>query len=527
MPDADRGLADEVFERLVVAHQLVEFIAFDDYLLDHHAPQPGRAVEQFGDDVGDHLVLGVDDADLAHPLGIARRERVAGRLAQCGADLHPAEPPERVHQPFEVAPIGQEVELDDRLGSPVARSKLDLAGFRKRLVDGSEQRADLLADRMPGGFADANHEHVACRRAADPRGIAQRQKDVPAGQSVEPVVGLDERGDGYRRVVHQPLADAGDMRHDLDPEIAEVTGRPDSGPQQMRGRMDRTRRDDDLATPELGFLAVDERLHADAARPLEQQLLNLGKSGDRQIAAQPGSRIEVADRRRDATVIEVRDRDREIAVLEFAVLVLDVLEPGLFERLGDRLGVAVPQIGEDAANRDAAVLAVPRPVEIHVPFDFFEIGQHGIPVPPCSAARLPLVVIGRGAAVGELAVDRRAAAEHPRLLVFAQWRAVLLRAIVRDHFGVDLELGPVKARVEIGRAGVAVENFRRHLAVRRVLAGFAQQDLVAAFGGEPVRHDRPSRPAADDDVIVGHLPPFRTRLVMRGLDPRIHDFLQM
>jgi len=272
---------------------------------------------------------------------------------------------------------------------------------------------------------------------------------------------------------------------------------------------------------------LNQGFYPNAACPLEYQLLDLGEGRDRQVAAQPGAGIEIADRRRYAAVIEVRDRDREIAVLEFAVLVLDVLEPGLFERLGDRLGVAVPQIGEDAADWNTAVLAVPRPVEIHVAFDFLEIGQHGIPIPAGSAARLPLVVIGRGAAVGELAVDRRAAAEHPRLLVFAQWRAVLLRAIVRDDFGVDLELGPVKARVEIGRAGVAVENFRRHLAVRRVLAGFAQQDLVAAFGGDPVRHDRPSRPAADDDVIVGHLPPFRPRLVMRGFDPRIHDFLQM
>src|SRR5205823_14761159 len=131
-----------------------------------------------------------------------------------------------------------------------------------------------------------------------------------------------------------------------------------------------------------------------------------------------------------------RDRDREIAVLEFAVLVLDVGKTGLFERLRDRLGVAVPQIGEDAADRDAPVLAVPRPVEIHVAFDFFEIRQHRIPVPAGGATGLPFVVIGWRAAIGELAVDRRAAAQDPRLLVFAQRRAVLLWAGGRDHLGV-------------------------------------------------------------------------------------------
>ena len=295
-----------------------------------------------------------------------------------------------------------------------------------------------------------------------------------------------------------------------------MAGRPDAGAQQMRRRMDRARRDDDLAAAELGLSSVDQRLDADAARPFEQQLLDLRQGRDRQIVAQPGARIEIADRRRDPAVVEVGDRDREIAVLELGVLVQDVFEPGLVERLGDRLGVAVPQIGEDAADRDAAVLAVPRTVEIHVALDLFEIGQDRIPVPSGGTARFPFVVIGRRAAVGELAVDRRAAAQHPRLLVFAQWRAVLLRPVVRDDLGVDLELGPVKARIEIGGTRVAVEDLRRHLAVRRVLAGFAQQHLVAALGRQPVGHDRPGRPAADDDVIVAHLPPS---------SGSIHDFL--
>ena len=270
---------------------------------------------------------------------------------------------------------------------------------------------------------------------------------------------------------------------------------------------------DETMTSPAGFtrnsvsLPVDQRLDADATRSLEQQLLDLGQGRDRQIVAQPGYRIEIADRRRDPAVVEVGDRDREIAVFELAILVLDVLEPGLLEGLGDRLGVAVPQIGEDAADRDAAVLAVPRPVEIHVALDLFEIGQHRVPVPSGRTARLPFVVIGGRAAIGELAVDRRAAAQHPRLLVFAQWRAILLRAVVRDDLGVDLELGPMEARIEIGGAGVAVEDLGRHLAVRRVLAGLAQQHFVAALGRQPVSHDRPGRPAADDDVVVAHSPP--------------------
>ena len=143
--------------------------------------------------------------------------------------------------------------------------------------------------------------------------------------------------------------------------------------------------------------------------------------------------------------------------------------------------MAVPQVGEDAPDRDAAILAVPRPVKIHVAFDLFEIRQHRIPIPSRGTARLPFVIISRRSAIGELGIDGRAAAQHPRLLIFAQRRAIFLGPVVGDDLGVGLELGPVKARIEIGSPGIAVEELGRHLAVRRVLAGFAQQHPVAAL----------------------------------------------
>jgi hypothetical protein len=93
---------------------------------------------------------------------------------------------------------------------------------------------------------------------------------------------------------------------------------------------------------------------------------------DRQIVAPPRLRVEVTDRRRHPAVVQVGDRDREVAVLELGVLILKVFEPGLVERLGDRPGMPVPQIGEDAADRDAAMLAVPRTIEIQVAFDLLK-----------------------------------------------------------------------------------------------------------------------------------------------------------
>ncbi len=278
----------------------------------------------------------------------------------------------------------------------------------------------------------------------------------------------------------------------------------------MRRRMDRPRGEDHLVAAEFGLLALDQRRDTDAAGALEQQLGDLRVGRDRQVRAPPCAGVEIADRGRDAPVIEVGDRDREIAVLVLAVLVVDVVVAGGFERLGDRLGVTAPFVGEDAAHRDAALLAVPGAVEIHVALDLLEIGQHRVPAPALGAARLPFVVIGRRAAIGELAVDRRAAAEHPRLLVFAQGRP-LLGPVVRHDLGVDLELGPVEARVEIGGAGVGIEDLRRHVAVGRVLPGLAHQHLVAAPGGQPMRHDRTGRAAADDDVVVDHFPPRSAR----------------
>ena len=66
------------------------------------------------------------------------------------------------------------------------------------------------------------------------------QQNMPAGQAVEPSLRLHEGRHRYRRVVHQPLSDAGEIGAHLDPEIAQLAGRADAGAQQMRRRMDRS-----------------------------------------------------------------------------------------------------------------------------------------------------------------------------------------------------------------------------------------------------------------------------------------------
>ena len=278
--------------------------------------------------------------------------------------------------------------------------------------------------------------------------------------------------------------------------------RSDAGAQQMRRRMYRAAREDDFAAAELLLAAIDQRLDADASRAFEQQLLHLRLGRYGQVGALACLAIEITHGGRDALLVLIGVRHREVAVDELAVLVGQELEAGLLAGLGHRLRMLGPVRLRNAADRNAAILAMERPVEIEVALDLLEIGQHVLPVPARGAARFPLIVIGRCAAVGHLAVDRGTATQHARLLIFAQRRPGLVGIVVADDLGRDLEFGPVEARIEIRRSRIAVANFRRLVAGRRVLARFAEQDLAGALGGEPVGHDRARRPAADDDEVV-------------------------
>src|SRR5204862_502555 len=147
-------------------------------------------------------------------------------------------------------------------------------------------------------------KHIAGRDAVDPRGIAERQQDVPARPAVEPRLRLHKGRYRYGRVVHQPLPDTRQIGAHLDAEIHQRPGRPDAGAQQVRRRMDRAGADDDFAPglidAELGLRPFDERLDADAAGALEEQLGNLRRGRDRQVRTPPRAAVELADRGRDA-----------------------------------------------------------------------------------------------------------------------------------------------------------------------------------------------------------------------------------
>ena len=98
---------------------------------------------------------------------------------------------------------------------------------------------------------DGDDEHVALVHAGQSGGIAQADVDVAARELVHARVRLDIGRDRDRGVVHQALADAGEARAHLDPQVLQMPDRSDAGAQQMRRRMDGAARQDHLARAEL------------------------------------------------------------------------------------------------------------------------------------------------------------------------------------------------------------------------------------------------------------------------------------
>src|SRR5882757_1150235 len=71
-----------------------------------------------------------------------------------------------------------------------------------------------------------------------------------------------------------------------------------------------------------------------------------------------------------------------------------------------------------------------------------------------------------------------------------------------DDLGRHLELGPMEARIEIGRARIAIPDLGRLVAGWRILSRLAKQDLVGTLGGEPVSHNGSRRAAAYNDEVI-------------------------
>ena len=263
--------------------------------------------------------------------------------------------------------------------------------------------------------------------------------------------------------------------------------------------MKRAGAEDDLARAMDLAAAALRDLDAGHFAALEDEALDPGFRHDGQVVALTGHRIEIADGGRDPSVVGVGEGNRGVALGEVLVHVGAVLVAGGGEGPGGGPGVAGPHLGEQAADRNAAFLAVLGTVEVHVPSQLLEVGQHRLPAPSAGAHRLPRVVIGGIAAQRHLAVDGGASAHDAALLVAAPGRRA--GQVVTQWPQVDAEFGPVVVGAEVGAAGKAVEDVLGHPARRRVPARLDQENAVAAPRRKPVGQHASGRAAADDGVV--------------------------
>ncbi len=74
------------------------------------------------------------------------------------------------------------VAVDNRLVAPVGGLEFDLAGLGIRLVDENDDRAELLADRVPKRLAAGSDAHVTLTSVLDPGRVAQSYQQMPAGR---------------------------------------------------------------------------------------------------------------------------------------------------------------------------------------------------------------------------------------------------------------------------------------------------------------------------------------------------------
>ncbi len=149
--------------------------------------------------------------------------------------------------------------------------------------------------------------------------------------------------------------------------------------------------------------------HAGHARAVQHQPLHSRVGHDGQVRPAPGLGIHIPHRRRHALRRRVVHRHRGHAVAEEPV---EVGVEGIARilHLGRHgLDEGWPAIALVAADRNRAVLAVKRAVEIPIVLQPVEVGQHIAPAPAFGPEAFPLVEIGRQPALGHHAHDAGAA----------------------------------------------------------------------------------------------------------------------
>ena len=258
--------------------------------------------------------------------------------------------------------------------------------------------------------------------------------------------------------------------------------------QQLRRAVDAAG-DDDLAARPRGLMPGRRVVFdPDRAAVLEQDAggVRVGRDGQVLTAAR---RAQIGARRAPAPTVGGRRLVIADTFLPGAVEIGVGRDAGL-DRGGDH------RVAERRAHRVRDVQRPARAVEVVgaalLVLGLLEERQYRIPIPALAAALAPAVVIGRGAAHIDHAVDRAGAAQDLAARLVEGAVVELLLGLALEH--------PVVARVGEG-LGVAERDVDPRVAVAP--AGFEQQHALAPGFAEPTGHRAARRSRPGHDEVVG------------------------
>src|SRR5208282_659604 len=289
-------------------------------------------------------------------------------------------------------------------------------------------------------------------------------------------------------MVVQILAHPGHVADHRDPELAQELGRAESGKlQQLRRTVDAAG-DDDLASHPRGHMPGRRVIFdPDRAVVLEQNAGGVCVGRDRQVLT-AACRPEIGPRGAPAPAVSSGCLVIADTFLPGAVEVIDCrnsrLDRGCHHRVAEwrTHRVRYVQRPADTVKLVGAALLVLR---------LLEERQYRIPIPAVAAALTPTVVIRRGAAHINHAVDRAGAAQDLAARLVEGAVVELLLGLALEH--------PVVARVGKG-LGIAERDVDPRVAVAS--ARFEQQHAPATGFAEPPGHRTARRSRAGHDEVI-------------------------
>ena len=282
--------------------------------------------------------------------------------------------------------------------------------------------------------------------------------------------------------------------------------------------MERAGGDNRLPRVEPDGPPVAHRLDAARAPIFHEDAGHQGLGMNSEIAPATRCRVEIADRRGNAATVLVRERNGIAAVGIAAVHIVRKRQAVLLHGGERRAAEPAPLVRKQAADGNTPGAAMAIAGEIDIPLQLVEVRQEALVGPAGEPHFLPLVVVALHPAHGELTVDRRAAAHDAGLLEAAQLRGRvdLGRAIV------DAQVLPVKARIEVRKPRIAVEDDVGHTLGWRVGPRFEKGHTLRGVGGKAVGQHGACRSATHDHVVERfcHMPHSVNTLEARPASPR-------